>query len=66
MAVFWIVYILFSVVIVWLVIKCLSLSDELENERNMCDLNYKMFVEMRDKYEKDEEIINMIKEILPF
>ena len=55
-----------AIVIVVLVVKCLSLSDELERKENLSDLYFKMYSEIKDKYDEDEKIIDNIKNSLPF
>ena len=66
-------YLVMAVAIVCLAIKCLSLSDERDMYKDYFELQksnnliQKQELELyKNKYEKDEEIIENIKNILPF
>ena len=47
-------------------VYCIHLLDDLKTKENMADLYFKMYSEMKEKYQEDEKIIDNIKNSLPF
>lgn len=60
------VYVVMAVVIIVLVVKYLSLSDEYDITKDLKDTYLKKYIEFKDKYEEDEKILENIKTSLPF
>ena len=60
------VYLVMAVVIIVLVVKYLSLSDELDISNDLKNTYMKKYLEYKDKYEEDEKILDNIKNSLPF
>ena len=47
-------------------IYCIRLLDDVKHYENMSDLYFKMYFEIKKKYEEDEKILDNIKSSLPF
>lgn len=62
----WIVYFVMAGVILYLVIKVLRLSDEVETLENWKDFRYREFMKVSEEKEKLEQIIDNIKNTMSF
>lgn len=62
----WIVYFFMSGVILYLVIKVLKLSDEVETLENWKEFRYREFMKVSEEKEKLENIIENIKNTMSF
>ena len=62
---FW-VYAVMAVVIIVLVVKYLSLSDEFNIQKDLKDTYFQKYLEYKEKYQDDEKILDNIKDSLPF
>lgn len=62
----WIVYFVMAGVILYLVIKVLKLSDEVETLENWKEFRYREFMKVSEEKEKLENIIENIKNTMPF